>query len=885
MEQYKNLNFTAEQINQKLDSIGEGVINTVEQTPLKHILFSNTSSSLKTVINPNQQISVVEINSKITPVGDKLPTWDVYINHLLCINSVSCENKVCSHNYVELANGSDVDINLNGLYLLYTDCSKSSEENLGYDWKYLALTGVIKAGSTFVIRGKQTNPIKGSIIKVESYDMEWDISFKQRKGSFYLCVGDSFKEQLNSNSLVNPWVAKLSGYIDSCGFGVDTSAEGNSPVLVNDNWDNIIFVRWFMFETAKQGNKAFSKRKTKDLWTYIDITKNTTKAGNSIQYYYTDDIKLKYSPRASYLGKSFFTISTMFKQDTPNCVNLTFGRQATDAGSGATRCFNWISVGYYEEYIEIRKQGEEWTRHYSITEEDSNNSVNINKFINCYKRHKWISPDGTFVTTHKCIIDKLTKGIYEYRIGRDNSTYQSELYTFEVLSDSEVTNFSYIQTSDQQGFNWQEYQAWKRSSYMISKEQNINFTINTGDIAQNGNRINEWLDYYDGREYLKNLPEMFTVGNNDLCGQDFSELNDGEVHTSKYNHINVLRYYTFEIDPENPCQVIWEGNTYPIYSTYSFNYGKYHFVSLNSEIAQASSKMYKNVSLDQDKGDITFAQNANAAIEDWFIKDLKQWKQTEEFPTDCGKCIVYTHDAPFSIVTYDFMNTSTTARAGSKLNTINNNGSYRFSRLFKKCGIRLVMAGHKHTYGISKPIYDAPTEYLEGNQASSTVDILSGDISTELSRKPVIQVLQQDQVKESNFARYEVVSKVSAPTYVTCQATGYKLISNKEQPSGDAYRIPWLLAYFPAATSASSPKENIAQHKPMYIRYDVTDNTIKVTAIQINGIWEVTSDSTKYDFNNQIENLTIDKMTLNTSKEEDLTIYSPDNRDFYTLNL
>lgn len=106
-----------------------------------------------------------------------------------------------------------------------------------------------------------------------------------------------------------------------------------------------------------------------------------------------------------------------------------------------------------------------------------------------------------------------------------------------------------------------------------------------------------------------------------------------------------------------------------------------------------------------------------------------------------------------------------------------------------------------------------------------------------------------------------------------------------EQPSGDAYRIPWLLAYFPAATSASSPKENIAQHKPMYIRYDVTDNTIKVTAIQINGIWEVTSDSTKYDFNNQIENLTTDKMTLNTSKEEDLTIYSPDNRDFYTLNL
>lgn len=39
------------------------------------------------------------------------------------------------------------------------------------------------------------------------------------------------------------------------------------------------------------------------------------------------------------------------------------------------------------------------------------------------------------------------------------------------------------------------------------------------------------------------------------------------------------------------------------------------------------------------------------------------------------------------------------------------------------------------------------------------------------------------------------------------------------------------------------------------------------------------------DANNQIENLTIDKMTLSTSTEEDLAIYSPDNQNFYTLKL
>ena len=604
MENYKNLNFSAEQINQKLAWVGDKskLATTLQETPVNQFMFTKDQKTLKTIIDANNQIITVETNDMITEPGSKLESWNVYVDHLLCINSIACEGTMCSHNYVELGNGSKKDINLNGLYLLYTDCSKGLESDIGYVWQYLPLTGVIKAGSTFVIRGRQTNTIKGSMIKVDSYDMEWDIEFKQNKAAFYLCAGDSFKPLLESNSLGNPWEANLIGYIDSCGFGAEAPAEGNSPLLVNDNWNDIIFVRWFMFETAKQGTKAFAKRKTKDLWTYIDLTKNTTKAGNSIQYYYSDNIKLKYTPKASYLGKDFFTISTLFRQDIPNYVNLTFGRQATDSGSGATRCFNWISVGYYDEYVEIRKQGEEWSKHYSIIEKDSSNTANINKFINYYKRYKWIAPDGTFVTTHKCIIDKLT-------------------------------------------------------------------------------------------------------------------------------------------------------------------------------------------------------------------------------------------------------------------------------------------AGHKHTYGISKPIYDAPIEYLEGNKASSAVDILSGEITTDMSRKPVIQVLRQDQVQVNNFARYEVVENITAPTYVTCQATGYKLISNKEQPSGDAYRIPWLLAYFPAATSSSNPKENTAQHKPMYIKYDVSDTNIKITAVQINGIWEVDSSSTKYDFNNQIENLTIDKMTLSTSTEEDLAIYSPDNQNFYTLKL
>jgi hypothetical protein len=96
----------------------------------------------------------------ITEPGSKLESWNVYVDHLLCINSISCEGTMCSHNYVELGNGSKKDINLNGLYLLYTDCSKRLESDIGYVWQYLPLTGVIKAGSTFVIRESKLIQLK-----------------------------------------------------------------------------------------------------------------------------------------------------------------------------------------------------------------------------------------------------------------------------------------------------------------------------------------------------------------------------------------------------------------------------------------------------------------------------------------------------------------------------------------------------------------------------------------------------------------------------------------------------------------------------------------------------------------------------------------------------
>ena len=885
---------------------GEGIsIDDLYQLNLEKLNFIDESgNTYRVTVDDYGKLTAHPFSDQTTLVGNPDDTWGVYISQYLCMNSIYCggdgsEDCLCTHNYIELANGSKKDINLNGLYLLYTDGTKENTSDIGYVWDVLALDGIIKAGNTFVIRGKECNTPKNSFITVDNYDMIWmkngqPISFKQGPSSFYLCAGTGYQELLNNKTLNNPWESKTTkiGYIDSCGFGSGSVGEGSATFTVSDDWNKILFVRWFMLEPAKQGNKAYSSRKTTDLWTYINLERQTTALGNSLQYYWPDDIKEKYKPMASYLGKTFFTNKTTFDRNHANYINITFGIQATDNGSGATRCFNWVSVGYFDEFVEYRKKGEtNWTRVYSITDNNSSNPEWVTKFIEYYKRFRWTASDGTRVTTHKCIIKNIEAGEYEYRVGRDNdSLYYSDTYTFKVEADSDVNNFSFIHISDQQGFNWQEYTAWWKTSYVIkNQESDFDFFVNTGDITQSGNRANEWLDYYRGKLYNIDKCEMFTIGNNDLCGHVSTELTDGEDATSKYSHINVLRYFCFELDTRNDYSFEWDGETYPTYSLYSFNYGKYHFISLNSEIAIATSKMYKDWESDSYQGDRTFAESANSHMEDWLKKDLQLWKGIgdDSEPTDCKKCIIYMHEMPFTIVTWSFMG-GESARVGSHLNTINSRGLYRFSRLFKKYGIKLVLGGHKHTYSISKPIYDAPNGYIgSDNKPVSSVDLM-GEVTTEDTRVPVIQVTNASYVKPNDqFARYEVVDEINAPTYVMSQASGYKLVSNKEQPSGPEYTIPWLLAYFKAKTNAASPTENVAQHFPMYIRYDCSDDNVVVTAKQVENIWNVNLDnnSKKFDMNNQLNDLTPKSMTLSTVSDEDKTAYNITTTESLTINV
>lgn len=821
-------------------------------------------------------------------VGSIDNTWTnsgVYIAPRLNINSFYCggvENdghsyQSCSHNFVEIANGGTEDVNLDGLYLLYAPDKDTA-------WTGIPLSGKIEAGHTYLIRGAECSiKTNTTIINVDDYDLEWRDSkgnlmrFAQQAPIFYLVCSEN-GEFYNENDTLVPMTeltravyrtdTPIKGYIDLVGVGASSTAEGSSPISVTtgDEFKDTIFVRYYTLDPVSQANKAYASRKTNSLWTYINLQKEADEDRANPLYYYSKSSKIKYTPKASKDKKTIFSTKSTFREDAPNMLNITFGIQATDSGSGATRCFNWVSVGYYDEFLEYKAHDDTtWTKVHSIHEGGSYDEA-ISTFIDYYKRLRWETTNGTAVTSHKVVLKNLPAGTYDYRVGREgDSSYISEELQFVVKSSSSVTSFEFIQTSDQQGFNWLEYQAWKKAALKISEAHpNIDFTINTGDITQNGNRESEWLDYYDGRESLRGKEEMFTIGNNDLCGVQEYLLGDGTAGKYKINHNNVFHYFTFELDVNNPPVFTIQGEgeqpvSFIMPSVYSFNYGAYHFISLNSEWAANTYKVYTN-------NEGTAKQDVYKQLKDWFEADLALLGTT-----DYSKCIVFCHEMPYTIVTHATMTSNRDkGRGGSKLNDVFTNGqTYSFSRLFKQYGIRLVIGGHKHTYSISKPIYDAPEGYIneETHSPSQGAD-LNDPISAEASMQPVIQVTEDSEMIDPTFTfsgvtykngRYEKVTKINAPTYVMCQATGYKLVSNQEIPCREEDNPVWLRSYFGGiAKNNTADNANAGQYYPTYIHYVLSGTQIKVYSYQVTNIFIghnlETNKAGSFNINNQSSN-------------------------------
>ena len=765
----------------------------------------------------------------------------LYINSLYCggLNSNQHSYNYCSHNFVELSNLTGKDVNLKGLSLQYSAS--------GTDWHVLPLEGEIKSGSTFLIRGAQCSVINANTtrIKVDTYDMEWYdtdgelIKFDNTKAKFYLTWGD--KPQTVASPYQSAKTAdegkteiRLSkGYIDFVGLNIENAgtvdkvdgSEKNPYAYLNTNR---LFTKYYSMDPVKQATKALSARNNANDWYFVDLTK--------------DIIPMieEYKPKASFENKNIFYNKTHLDTTKPNYVVCTFGIQAT--APNATRCFNWISADYYDEFIWYRKQGSStWTKQESFKDE-----IGVRKY---YNRIRSEFTDGTPFVAHKAIIKNLSAGTYEYKVGRDDK-YISDVMTFTVIENP--TNFSFVQVSDQQGFRWDEYQIWKSSAQYISDNVNdFSFTINTGDLTQNGNRLNEWLDYYDARKPLRNKEEMTVIGNNDLCPVNTYLLGGGE-DDDKLNAINMRYFYTYEIDEDNPPVFTIEDKEIFVDSLYSFNYGNTHFMCVNSEIPiNTELKVYG------------LSENGQVyeEMEKWCKKDIDKNSKTWN--------IAVCHELPFTIVTqynvnqfyWDGVETSE-QRGGSRINTNNKpEHTYWFSKFCQNNNIRLAIGGHKHTYAATfplleneensmKPIIQVTPQMLK-NWFNSDSTKLYEDTSDPLlngQKFPSAWINDDTYKVQKHLCTFELVNKITAPIYITNQATGYKHTSNKELPSA---QIPWDQYFFPCTSNIVDKNTvtdtvNPGQRYPFYTIYEITNDQIKCTTKKINNLF---TQAGKYNVN------------------------------------
>lgn len=736
----------------------------------------------------------------------------IYINMVYC--GGTSENKdynPVSHNFVELCNLGNKDLNLKGLYLHYT------EKNSG-NWVTLPLIGTLKSQGTFLIRGAQCSvlDVNTTLIKVGEPDIEWtkDVTYHnnildtdedQEAGvqaysiwskdnkikfsnncSFYLSAEedtDYFKTNVLNTTA--PWTTNgvLKWYVDLVGIG--SYEDKNMPcesAPISKTGNNVLLMRYYNMDMVKQATKALSSRKNSTEWTYINLDNLNPKIN-------IDD----YIPKNSTQFKNIFFNKNLLKDGAPNIINCTLGHNAS-----TTRCFNWISKGYYDEYIWFRKDSEDYSdenKYESFKAEDlvegqSNNpnrpnTKNWNNKI--YNRIRAISTDGTAFTVHKFIKDfEEPEGEqkYFYKCGREGAW--SEEYSFVLKGKQSIidSGFNFLHISDQQGFTTEEYETWRLCAEFInsdSSENSYDFCINTGDQTQNGNRFNEWIDYFNGGlSIFKNTAQLYTVGNNDLCPADLEVLGDGNDQ-SKISPANVEFFYTFE----HPYKVPISSAGVYIPCVYSVIYGNTLLLCMNSEIPElARTEIF---------GDINEI-NVYNDIKDWCdnelsnIEDEIKWK------------IAFCHEAPFTIITADlimkylkkssdgyYIKDPEIKRGGSRINTV---GNYWFSQWMEQNEFNLCLCGHKHTYSNSRYIKENPEKTMEPIVYDPDAEPLWYQQLPEREKQCV--TLSQD--AGQHYIRY-----------VMCQATGFKLTSNKELP---AQNIPWLLEYYPVASQVENETSN-----------------------------------------------------------------------------
>lgn len=753
-------------------------------------------------------------------------------------NAVS--DNICSHSYIELYNSTGTDINLKGCSICIGVTAWDA---------VVPLKGTVPAHGYYLIRLNPVSNTSSSTTKVvidkfdlDAYAINPKASITSQGFKAYLQVGlDTPTEQDPWNSGNGKIKESVIGYVDLVGcmgknatgaplvnageFPSGSTASANSIVSevrgMYRNYIDSLAVNGISATNAPMGD---SDNNIKDFRAF-DYSSNIS----PITGIYMGESTTVYKPKTSKDGTGdLFRFKSKFLKSTPNMPTMCIGEVPT------TRTFTWISMPNQDEFLFYRKVD---NTEGGMTPVATAWIAIESEKTGTYARQRITAEDGQVYTVHKAFIRDLTTGNYKWCVGTKNGnepgSYKSSEYNFTIEASSlasEDGSFTFCQISDQQGWAFNEYDPWSLAMKQIISNFNgnnnnkfptvngankgISFFINTGDMSQNGSRPSEWLDYYNAAsQVFPNVPQMNCVGNNDLC--------PGAVNTSGTQSKKVLPttfeyYYTYEYSnnaEENSLQKVSDGY---MKSVYAFDYGCAHFICLNSN----------------GYSDITNT-NGNSIEEQkaWFRKHMDNVKARAVQPK---WFIVYMHDAPFNQMTrrpnhrledYNLtLGTPYNVRTGLRDSGINqekyeSDKQFTWSRLLEEYNIDLVLSGHKHTYTRTWPLRE------------NTVDPDLNDPTKNTQNYPV-NPWEPLYTTEGRMVMNGDTEFGKGITYVMCQATGYKLQSNKDVPVDG---IEWLAKYFPgeAVSGQANATVNKDQKAPTFIVWDVNPNTISMKAYQV----------------------------------------------------
>ena len=882
----------------------------------------------------------------------------------------------CTHAYIELENTSDKDFLLDGCYLHYATGKSGDATTADIQVYHLALSGMIPAGGTYLIRGKQyTDPSQANcFINVATYDIEWYVAPSElidltpkTTNTYLLTYGlpdldwttSMWEQNMEESTREKAPFLFDPHYIDSVSIGKPVyhgDSEANStwnpykkkysdgkPDTINATAYyaakafDCIYKNTFELDPAKQAYQSCGTIDSSRLrgvtagdYQYVRLATNVIEFPKSDETYPVS----KFTPKASFEHKNVCTDKSKLNMDKPNMVTCSFG-----INIHTTRCFNWISAGEFDEFIWLRPVGSEtWTSRFesykSGTESDSAGSMSKVSFPEelkaaAYNRLRGTFPgDGTHYTSHKCIVKVIpsTEDLeapqeYEYIVGRANKNkkpdpeHTSAVQRFTLYPNTWTPRI--FQTTDQQGFHWIEYQAWAASAVEINKlinseleagEHIIPILINTGDMTQNGTRVNEWLDYYNAGQCLfDHLEQMNVVGNNDLVGTDPEVLGTGDDQ-GKSNGYYFHVFYCYEVDPEiNPIipSTPVEGEDGQVKYIPSFYYfenegsdavDSYRFVFLNTEITTINCRdWYKRTSSFGPVNVYTgwpITDDQAATYDSGFTTIYTMiYRILNQAKTNGQHIITACHEMPFTVVTNANLKTGKegadrsmngTSLVGCHCNREGNlkeKSIYWLSRLLENFEIKLMLGGHKHTYACTNPLrefylYDGGTknslvdgpmvmeETLEhDDQVSWTISLgLSSDdgskkvYTKDATETPVVfnttkipMMLVSDDIPEGVTINSGIIwpcyaihgsiapagSTYEGTTYSMCQATGFKLKSNKELPSSQQ-KFSLVIPKTDNSGAADNPNDN--QLKSMFVEVQLSGDNYSVYLARIEEI-------------------------------------------------